>query len=583
MKTRLLALMVLGGMAPVGCDRSAAPPSRMANLRSDSVPSTAGKAESPQELHTGSQAKISYAKDPPTFPWYREVGRSGVEFSFSSGRSAGEFAILESLGGGVGILDYDRDGLPDLCFAGGGTLDAKQVRGKASGFYRNQGHWQFRDKSLPAGLATAAYYTHGVFPADFDGDGFDDVAITGYGAVQCFRNQGDGTFVTLEPLLTHPVHPWSTSLAWSDFDRDGVLDMYVAHYVDWSWDHHPECAGNGVPREVCAPREFEGVRDVIWMGDGTGGFIPRSKEVGLVDLGKGLGVTAADVDLDGDVDIYVANDTTDNYFYVNDGRGNFTESAVITGVAGDDRGVSTGSMGTLIFDANADGRPDIWVVNFERELYGLYRNDGQGLFTHVSRSVGLASIGSQYVGFGTMAVDHDHDGDPDLVVANGHVSYASPHAPYKQLPLLLENQQGRFRRVGISFGYFGEMHTGRGLAAGDLDRDGVLDLVVSHLEEPVSLLQGQIPSPKRAIRIQLVGTLSNRNALGAVVRLPGNRILMHNGGGSYLSTSENRLWITGLDQTDPIPVKVTWPSGKEVEYVLRNDGSEELLVEPASS
>ena len=514
--------------------------------------------------------------------WFEEIKQTGIHFTFSSGRSDGEFAIIESLGGGVGVLDYDKDGRPDLLFAGGGTLANKSVSSRPCGFYRNQGDWHFDDVTQAAGAGATQCFTHGIFPADLDNDGFDDVAISGYGGVQILHNQGDGTFSAFPLLVTHPEFPWSSSLAWADFDRDGVLDLYVAHYVNWSWKHHPSCAGAVVPREVCAPREFDAVGDAIFFGDGQGSFRREDHGVGLDAGGKGLGVIASDVDLDGDIDIYVANDTTDNFLYRNDGIGHFQETAVLAGVAGDERGVSTGSMGTLVFDADQDGLPDVWAVNFERELFGLYRNDGGGLFTHVSRSMGLANIGGDYVGFGTVAIDYDQDGDLDLVVSNGHVSYASPHAPFKQLPLLLENNRGRFSRVHQSQDYFAHSHSGRGLASADFDGDGVLDLVVSHLEEPVSILRGHCNVSHPAIRLQLIGTVSNRSAIGAVVRHSDKRILMHNGGGSYLSSSDPRIWLTGLATGSQQHIQVVWPSGKENDYVVSNEAGDFTIIEPIS-
>jgi enediyne biosynthesis protein E4 len=264
---------------------------------------------------------------------------------------------------------------------------------------------------------------------------------------------------------------------------------------------------------------------------------------------------------------------------MNDGTGHFTETALSAGVAGDERGYSTGSMGTLVFDADQDGQPDIWVVNFERELFGLYRNDGGGLFSNVSRVSGLAAFEGSFVGFGTVAIDYDMDGDLDLVVSNGHVSYASAHAPFKQKPLLLENSNGRFSRVQFSEGYFGSGHTGRGLASADLDGDGVLDLVVSHLEEPVSLLKGNVIASNPATKIRLIGSQTNRDAIGAVVHVSDGRILMQNGGGSYLSSSEPRLWLTGNPSKGSHRIRIVWPSGKETDYEVPSNERQCTVVE----
>jgi len=488
--------------------------------------------------------------------------RAGINFQFHSGREAGEYAILESLGGGVGVFDFDADGFIDVMFAGGGKLDNKTVSPLPCKVYRNRGDFRFVDATQQATLAADRFYNHGIFPADYDNDGFVDMAVSGYGGIQLFRNQGDGTFGLKEVFQSHPKVPWSSSLAWADFNRDGVLDLYVAHYVDWSFANHPLCNGDGTPREVCAPKDFTGLDDVLFFGDAQGGFHASSTDSGLLPNGKGLGVVASDFDLDGDVDIYVANDTVDNFFYLNDGSGKFVENAVIAGVAGDEYGVSTGSMGIAVGEFTGDKLLDIWVTNFERELFALYRNEGNGLYTHISRNAGLAALGGLYVGFGTVAVDMDQDGDNDLVVANGHVSYKAKNTPFKQIPLLLRNDgNGRFTRQ-TDEPYFSDLHSGRGVASADFNNDGCSDLVFSHLEEPPTILKGKNQGTQKRCAIRLIGTDSNRDAIGTTVELEtrhGIRVTGVHGGGSYLSTSDNRIVFSLLEGKGKAIVK--WPSG----------------------
>lgn len=514
------------------------------------------------------------------------TSRTGIDFTFSSGRSAGEYAILESLGGGVAAFDYDLDGRVDLMFAGGGSLDDRTVTPEPCGLFRNLGNWQFVDTTGAAGAAAADFYNHGIFPADFDDDGFADLAVSGYGGVQLFRNQGDGTFQPYEVWTSHPENPWSTGLAWGDFDGDGHLDIYVTHYVDWSWDNHPYCRGaQGVAREVCAPREFSWLSDAIYMSDGAGAFTRVAHEVGLTKGGKGLGVVAGDINLNGHLDLYVANDTTDNFLYLNDGQGNFREAALVASVSGDEVGVNTGSMGVVLEDVDNDGLPDLWVTNFERELFALYRNEGFDLFSHISRKAGLAALEGLYVGFGTLLIDIDLDGDRDMVVANGHVSYQSSHSPYRQEPLLLENQgRRRFERLDAT-GYFASSHTGRGLAHADLDNDGGWDLIFTHLEEPAALLRGRAPADPRWARVQLVGRESNRDAIGATVRISldsGEYLWMRNSGGSYLSQSDSRLLLVVPPNEQVTEVHVRWPSGREERFPFPRLASDVVWIEGRS-
>ena len=483
-------------------------------------------------------------------------------------------------------MDYDLDGRPDVLFAGGGRLDRKTVSSLPCGLFRNltangeDSELRFVNATQPARAAADSFFTHGVFPGDFDGDGFMDVAISGYGGVQLLVNMGDGSFSSPSPLITNAANAWSSSLAWGDLDNNGHLDLYVAHYVDWSWRKHPLCPGQGgVEREVCAPREFAELQDRVYWNDGSG-LLPVAEEIGLQAGGKGLGVIIGDVNADGAVDIYVANDTTDNFLYLNNGQGVFSESAVLAGVSGDDAGVSTGSMGLCLFDANSDLLPDIFVTNFERELSALYRNEGQGFFTYASRQAGFAAYPAGSVGFGTVCLDFDFDGDQDLAVANGHVSYQSPHAPYRQLPHLFENHQGQFRQLPAS-GYFGEPHTGRGLAKADLNNDGAMDLVVSHLEEPVAMLKSSASPQQHWGLVRLVGRRANRDAIGATLDIAEagkTRRQFVVGGGSYLSQSDLRLLVYWSADAPEATLNVRWPSGETEDFQI-DSGREHTLVQ----
>ena len=435
------------------------------------------------------------------------------------------------------------------------------------------------DCTTEAEASADRYFTHGVFPGDFDSDGFEDIAISGYGGVQLLKNMGDGTFIEIDLLDDESGNDWSSSLAWADINRDGLLDLYVANYVDWSWATHPICPGQGdVVREVCAPREFAPLQDRLLMNNGEDLVQAPRETLPLEGGGKGLGVVIVDLNQDRQVDVYVANDTTDNFLYLSSKQG-FVENAVLAGVSGDDAGVSNGSMGIAVLDANGDSLPDLFVSNFERELSALYRNEGSGFFSYISRSAGFASYKAGFVGFGTVSVDFDFDGDQDLVVANGHVSYASPHAPYRQLALLFENRDGKFRRVSEG-GYFATPRTGRGLAAGDLDNDGAVDLAFSNLEDNVAIVRAA-QKPPNWIRLRLIGTTSNRPAVGAVVRVEAagkNMTHFVCGGGSYLSHSDRRITFHLPQDASTAHVVVDWPESESESFLVQRR-VESVLVE----
>jgi hypothetical protein len=316
------------------------------------------------------------------------TAHSGVQFNYQNGTESGHNAILESLGGGVGMVDYDGDGRLDLFFPAGGGFQGTSIYGIPSVLYRNLGAWRFENVSVPAGDGFLTnHYTHGCFAADYDNDGFVDLLVTGYGGLQLWGNQGDGTFEEVAASAGLEDPSWSSAAAWGDVNNDGVLDLYVAHYVNWSFENNPLCHSLPGVVDICPPKVFNGLDDRLFLGNGDGTFRDVTDPSGLRPEGQGLGVLLGDVDLDGDLDIYVANDTTDNFLYINTGSGEFREEAAIRGVAVDDRGVANGSMGVSFGDYNLDGLPDIWVANFEVESFAMYRNEGAGNFHHVSRAI----------------------------------------------------------------------------------------------------------------------------------------------------------------------------------------------------
>lgn len=496
------------------------------------------------------------------------TGQSGVDFTYRNGREVGECAIVESLGGGIGSFDYDLDGSIDLCFAGGGGYgpDKKSFIGLPVGIFRQIGAGTFEDVADLAKLQAEFRYNHGVVAGDFNRDGFTDFVITGYGGVHLWKNLGDGTFVECHEEAALEDPSWSSSGAWGDFNGDGVSDIYLAHYVNWTFDNHPVCPAS-VPgkRDICPPRDFSPLPDSIFYGNGDGTFRDATREAGLKTDGKGLGVLVADFDMDGDSDIYVANDTTENFLYLNDGSGHFEESGLLRGVAVDDAGTPNGSMGVDVCDFNLDLRPDIWVTNYEREAFALYRNEGSGQFLHVSQPTGITALGGLFVGFGTACGDFDRDGDEDFLVANGHVILYPQASPVRQLPLLLEQRKQRFlRATQLVDAYFTTPHEGRGLSLADFDNDGDLDFSVSHLNDPVELVRNDVATGNW-FGVQLVGTVSDRMAIGArlVLHTSDGKYLRHvRGGGSYLSTHDSRVFW-GMGSTTRIErLEIFWPSGR---------------------
>jgi hypothetical protein len=545
---------------------------------------------------------------------YRDTTvQTGVGFTYHNGQEAGNFAILEALGGGAALLDYDGDGLLDIFLTGGGYYDGpdhKVIKGYPSRLYKNLGNWQFTDVTKEAGLDGPVSYSHGAAVGDYDCDGWPDLLITGWGRLALYHNEPDGKGgrrfreVTREAGL--PEGLWSTSAAWADLDGDGYPDLYICQYADWSFANNPSCRGfdGAVPRDVCPPGRFHGLPHRLFRNSGHGTFTDVSRAAGLrphtgdrakdKEPGLGLGVVVLDCDNDGKPDLYVANDGVGNFLYRNRtvlpspplrGRGvggegaslhqsagershlSLDEIGAASGVAFNDRGSPDGSMGADAADYEGSGRPSLWVTNYEDQLHALYRNLGSGLFAFSTTTAGIAAIGQAYVGFGTGFLDIDQDGWEDLVVVNGHVLRYPQHSRLRQRPVLLRNLgNGRFANITAQGGaYFRTDHIARGLAIGDLDNDGRADLVISHLNEPVVILRNQAGRGKHWLGVELVGK-GHRDVVGArvVVEAAGRRLTRFaKGGGSYLSSSDRRL-VFGLGTDSHIQrVTVFWPWGTE--------------------
>jgi len=479
--------------------------------------------------------------------------------------------IVESMSGGIALIDYDNDGYPDIFFVNSLTVDlVKSNQKTTSALYHNNGDGTFTDVTDKSGLGNVGWGM-GVAVGDFNNDGFNDLYVTCLGQNHLYRNNGNGTFTDVTKQAGVADSHWSTGAAFFDYDNDGNLDLFVSQYVDFDINHLPEfgsgrtCQYKGIPVQ-CGPRGLAGASDKLYHNNGDGTFTDVSKKAGVSDPDGyyGLGVIASDLDGDGFVDIYVANDSTPCFFYHNNGDGTFKEMGFISGTALNGDGSEQGSMGVTIGDYDHDGKLDIFKTNFADEYNTLYHNDGHNSFTDVSYAAKVAAVSLPYVGWGTKFFDYDNDGWVDLFVANGHVYPQLQN--YRQRKLLHHNNRdGTFTEVAAQVGEpLMEDRVGRGVAFGDIDNDGDVDLVINDLDGAAQLLRNDGGNTNNSVLIKTVGVKSNRNGIGASVTVVSGDLKQIDevrSGGSYLSQSDLRLHF-GLEKRTKIDaIQVRWPSG----------------------
>jgi tetratricopeptide (TPR) repeat protein len=520
---------------------------------------------------TRSASPVRVSAEQATLPAFVDTAEaSGLQFHFDSGRS--EIRQLpETMSGGVGLLDYDGDGWLDVFAIQGGPFPSVPGAPCGDRLFRNRGDGSFEDVSERSGIARMpGGYGHGVAVGDYDNDGRPDLFLTRWRSYALYHNKGDGTFEdTTVRLGLGGDRDWPTSAAWADLDGDGDLDLYVCHYLAWDTVnprvcHRPDSRSS----TYCDPRDFHAMPDHAFRNDGAGGkFVDVTAEAGFVDRdGRGLGVVAADLDGDGRTDVFVANDTTANMLFRNLGGFRFREEGIESGVAANANGGYLAGMGIACGDLDGDEVLDLAVTNFFGESTTFYHGLGGGQFSDHSVAVGLAAPSRFLLGFGIVFFDADNDGRLDVATANGHVNDYRPSVPFAMpAQLLIGTEGGHLVDISDRAGEPWKLpRLGRGLAVGDLDNDGRLDLVLVGQNEPLAVFHNRTAGG-HFVSFKLDGAASNRDAVGARVTLTAGgrrRVMQRFGGGSYLSASDGRLHF-GLGQSGMVDkVEVRWPSGR---------------------
>jgi enediyne biosynthesis protein E4 len=512
---------------------------------------------------------------------------AGIHFKHNNGAYGGKL-LPETLGSGCAFLDYDADGWQDILLVNSMDWPGHSRQRSTLKLYRNNRNGTFTDVTRATGLEIEMYGM-GVAVADFNNDGLPDILITCVGQNRLFKNTGKGHFIDVTNSSgLGKRQAFSASALWFDYDRDGLLDLFVCNYVKWSPEHDVFCSLDGKHKSYCTPEAYVGQTCWLFHNRGNGTFEDVTASSGIFDSSsKSLGIAMLDYDQDGWPDLLVANDTQPNKLYRNQRNGTFKDVAVEAGIAFSAEGKARAGMGVDVGDFDNSGRDGVAITNFDNEMIGLYRGDGHGNLSDVAVQTGVGLPSKTTLGFGCAFADCDLDGSLDLIAVNGHIDDTVRNVRnvgYAQPPqLFLNNGKGNFREAGTEAGGgFSEPKVGRGLAIGDFDRDGDLDVLMTTNNGPAYLFRNDQTSGNRSIRFRLVGTKSNRDAIGARVKIFANGIMqtrMVRSGSSYLSQSE--LPVTfGLGKQDKIDrVVVDWPSGRSEEFKQLSGGKSYEITE----
>jgi hypothetical protein len=520
----------------------------------------------------------AFSQVAPTPSWKKEIftditQQAGIDWRHFSGKSSDHF-LIETMGSGVGFIDFDRDGLLDIFLVNGGeTPNGKSPIPVRNALYRNLGNGKFQDVAVTAGVDRINFYGMGVAAADYDNDGYTDLFISGYPACALFHNNGNGTFtdVTAKAGVKNDGR-WAASAAWFDYDRDGYLDLVVTNYAQFSFNSPKKCEVNGV-RSYCEQVAYEGMPLTLFHNNHDGTFTDMSKASGLAQLvGRALGVVAIDVNDDGWPDLFIARDASPNLLLMNQKNGTFEDAGLEAEVAYTSDGTAKAGMGVEAGDLSGDGLPDFIVTNFNDQYHSLFI--GSKTFPFSDRTVAshLAAMSKSFVGWGVRFLDYDNDGNLDVVLVNGHINEVIESTrrdvKYREPPLLLHNSGGGIldnvhERAGPAFN---TDFVARALATGDFDNDGRTDVVFTTLDGSPVLLRNNARETNAWVGLKLQGTRSNRDAIGSKITvISGKRCLVRwiTGGSSYLSSHDTRVLIGlgPLPDAANITVEIRWPNG----------------------
>ena len=514
------------------------------------------------------------APQPVGFHFTDVTGAAGIQFRHDNGAYGGKL-LPETLGPGCAFIDYDADGWQDILLVNSMDWPGHSRQRSTPKLYRNNRNGTFTDVTREAGL-DIEIYGMGVAVGDYNNDGFPDVLITCVGQNRLFKNTGKGSFVDVTNAsgLGKRIG-FSTSALWFDYDRDGLLDLFVCNYVRWSPEHDVFCSSDGKNKSYCTPEAYVGQTCWLFRNRGNGTFEDVTAASGIFDSSsKSLGVAMIDYDQDGWPDLLVANDTQPNKLYRNQRNGTFRDVAVEAGIAFSQEGKARAGMGIDVGDFDNSGRPGVAITNFDNEMIGLYRAEPGGNFADIAVQSGVGLPSKTTLGFGCTFADCNLDGWLDLIAVNGHIDDTVRNVRnvgYAQPPhLFLNNGNGSFREVGDEVGGgFDQPRVGRGLAVGDFDRDGDLDVLMTTNNGPAYLFRNDQTSGNRSVRIRLLGTKSNRDGIGARVKVFAGGMMQTRyvrSGSSYLSQSELPLTF-GIGKSDSVErIVVDWPSGRSEEF-----------------